>query len=324
MDIRLAPLALNIEQVALSDFFARVILDPTGRINLQDVRVVNTGGLQKSVTRAEPTTASTPVTAPAAEKSAALPPPAQGARDIPPMKIKKLTLQGGHIRYTDNFIKPNYTANLMKFGGVISDLSSDANTSANVNLKGQVNSAPLTVDGKINPLKGDLTMDIKAAVSGMELAPLSPYSGRYIGYGIEKGKLSFDVTYKIENRVLTAQNRLVLEQLTLGEKVESPTATTLPVSFALSLLRKKGVRSSSVASSVTCIGAKSCKSNLGWIPAFAGMTNDQAQHLHENPANPSLKNLHNVFSPVKTGAFPRFAYHLPLATLIHQYSCCLP
>ena len=168
-----------------------------------------------------------------------LPPPAQAARDIPPIKIKKLTLQGGHIRYTDNFITPNYTANLMKFGGVISDLSSEANSSANVNLKGQVNSAPLTVDGKINPLKGDLTMDIKAAVSGMELAPLSPYSGRYIGYGIEKGKLSFDVTYKVENRVLTAQNRLVLEQLTLGEKVESPTATTLPVSFALSLLRDR-------------------------------------------------------------------------------------
>lgn len=238
MDVRLSPLALSIDQIALNDFFARVILDPNGRINLQDIRVVNTGGVQKSVTEAAPTVAPAPV-APVAEKTAVLPPPAKPASDIPPIKIKKLTMQGGHVRFTDNFIKPNYTANLMKFGGVVSGLSSDVNSSANVNLKGEVNSAPLNIDGKINPLKGDLTMDIKAAVQGMELAPLSAYSGRYIGYGIEKGKLSFDVAYKVENRVLTAQNRLVLEQLTLGEKIESPTATTLPVSFALSLLRDR-------------------------------------------------------------------------------------
>lgn len=238
MDVRLSPLALSIDQIALNDFFARVILDPNGRINLQDIRVVNTGGVQKSVTEAAPTVAPAPV-APVAEKTAVLPPPAKTASDIPPIKIKKLTMQGGHVRFTDNFIKPNYTANLMKFGGVVSGLSSDVNSSANVNLRGEVNSAPLNIDGKINPLKGDLTMDIKAAVQGMELAPLSAYSGRYIGYGIEKGKLSFDVAYKVENRVLTAQNRLVLEQLTLGEKIESPTATTLPVSFALSLLRDR-------------------------------------------------------------------------------------
>lgn len=244
MDVRLAPFALSIEQVALSDFFARIILDAKGRINLQDVKVADTGGVQKSVTQAEPNaatnaaTTAAPAAAPAKEKVAVLP-PAKPASDIPPIKIKKLTLQGGHVRFTDNFIKPNYTANLMKFGGVVSGLSSDANSSANVNLKGQVNSAPLEIDGKINPLKGDLTMDIKAAVHGMELAPLSPYSGRYIGYGIEKGKLSFEVAYQVENRVLTAQNRLVLEQLTLGDKIESPTATNLPVNFALSLLRDR-------------------------------------------------------------------------------------
>jgi hypothetical protein len=168
-----------------------------------------------------------------------LPPPTKAASEIPPIKIKKLTLQGGQIRFTDNFIKPNYTANLMKFGGVVSGLSSDVNSNANVDLKGQVNSAPLAIAGSINPLKGDLTMDLKAEVHGMELAPLSPYSGRYIGYGIEKGKLSFEVAYKVQDRVLSAQNRLILEQLTLGDKVENSTAGNLPVNFALALLRDR-------------------------------------------------------------------------------------
>ncbi len=236
MDVRLAPFALSIDQVSLSDFFARIIIDPTGRINLQDVKRSETVG-QKSVTEeSKPTTPNPPV---ATSKTVVLPPPTKAASDIPPIKIKKLTLQGGQIRFTDNFIKPNYTANLMKFGGVVSGLSSDVNSNANVDLKGQVNSAPLAIAGSINPLKGDLTMDLKAEVHGMELAPLSPYSGRYIGYGIEKGKLSFEVAYKVQDRVLSAQNRLILEQLTLGDKVEGSSAGNLPVNFALALLRDR-------------------------------------------------------------------------------------
>jgi hypothetical protein len=234
--VRLAPFALSIDQVSLSDFFARIIIDPTGRINLQDVKRSETVG-QKSVTEeSKPATPNPPV---ASSKTVVLPPPTKPASDIPPIKIKKLTLQGGQIRFTDNFIKPNYTANLMKFGGTVSGLSSDPNSNANVDLKGQVNSAPLAIAGSVNPLKGDLTLDLKAEVHGMELAPLSPYSGRYIGYGIEKGKLSFEVAYKIQDRVLSAQNRLILEQLTLGNKVENSTAGDLPVNFALALLRDR-------------------------------------------------------------------------------------
>ncbi|MNR82683.1 AsmA family protein [compost metagenome] len=236
MDVRLSPFALSIDQVALSDFFARVIIDPTGRINLQDVKRSETVG-QKSVTEEnKPSGTNPPV---ASSKTVVLPPPTKTASEIPPIKIKKLSLQGGQIRFTDNFIKPNYTANLMKFGGVVSGLSSDPNSNANVDLKGQVNSAPLAIAGSINPLKGDLTMDLKAEVHGMELAPLSPYSGRYIGYGIEKGKLSFEVAYKVQDRVLSAQNRLILEQLTLGDKVEGSSAGNLPVNFALALLRDR-------------------------------------------------------------------------------------
>jgi hypothetical protein len=199
--------------------------------------VQRSGDGHKSVTEEEhPETKSS---AKGNTKTAVLPEPAKTAGNMPPIKIGKLILRKGQVRFTDNFIKPNYTANLMNFGGTVSGLSSDPNSNANVDLKGLVNSAPLAVSGRVNPLKGDLSLDLHAEVHGMEMAPLSPYSGRYIGYGIEKGKLSFEVNYKVENRVLTAQNRLILEQLTLGDKVESPNAVNLPVSFALALLRDR-------------------------------------------------------------------------------------
>mgnify|MGYP006181910487 CR=1 FL=1 len=80
---------------------------------------------------------------------------------------------------------------------------------------------------------------MKASARGIELAPLSPYSGKYVGYGIEKGKLSVSIAYKIENDQLTAQNNVVLDQLTFGAPVDSPDAIKAPILLAVSLLKDR-------------------------------------------------------------------------------------
>jgi hypothetical protein len=69
------------------------------------------------------------------------------------------------------------------------------------------------------------------------MTSLSPYSAKYAGYAIEKGKMSLFVKYKIENRQLVAENRVFLDQLTFGEAVDSPDATKLPVTLAVALLK---------------------------------------------------------------------------------------
>ncbi|MBS3907768.1 MAG: DUF748 domain-containing protein [Syntrophaceae bacterium] len=67
----------------------------------------------------------------------------------------------------------------------------------------------------------------------------TPYSGKYVGYTIEKGKLSFDLAYLINKKKLDSQNHIFLDQFTLGEKVESPQATKLPVKLAIALLKDR-------------------------------------------------------------------------------------
>jgi len=99
--------------------------------------------------------------------------------------------------------------------------------------------APVEIRGKVNPLAKDLFLDLKATVRDIELGPLTPYSAKYVGYAIEKGKMSFDVAYKIEHRKLTAANRLVLNQLTFGGRIESPQAIKLPVLLAVALLKDR-------------------------------------------------------------------------------------
>ena len=227
INAQLNPFSLSIEQVALNDFFARVIVNPDGRINLQNIIGAN------NPPAATPTTA----TAPDQQAPASTVTTASSAEKVAPIKIGKVTLQGGEVKFSDNYIKPHYSADLAKLGGIVSALSSDASSTASVDLRGEVNEAPLTIVGQINPLKGDLFLDLKADVKGMELSPFTPYSEKYVGYGIEKGKLSFEVNYHVADRQLKADNHLTLDQLTFGEKVDNPEATHLPVQLAVALLR---------------------------------------------------------------------------------------
>ncbi|MBI4739980.1 MAG: DUF748 domain-containing protein [Betaproteobacteria bacterium] len=221
IDVRHNPDSLSVGDVALADFFARVIVSPEGKLNL--LQMVRRDG------RAAAPAGGAPVVA------------GDGKAVAPPtVSIGKVTVQGGSVRFTDNFIKPNYSANLKQIGGRVSGLSSAADSSAEVDLRGSYdNVAPLSITGRINPLSAKPTLDVQADIKGLELTPLSPYAGKYAGYAIDKGKLSVSVKYKIENNRLEAENRLFVDQLTFGDPVDSPDATKLPVLLAVSLLKNR-------------------------------------------------------------------------------------
>ncbi len=229
----LEPFQLRIGEITLGDFYSRLILGADGKMNLQKLAVQP----EEKKAEAEP--------APKAEEKAAPPKadekPAPPAADSAPPKaisIGKINLRGGNINFSDFFVKPNYSANLTSVEGSISELKPE--TPGDLDLKAKLDeAAPVDVKGKINPLSKDLFLDIVADAREIELSPMTPYSAKYVGYGIEKGKLSFNVKYKLENRKLSAENKIILNQLTFGEKIESPTATKLPVLLAVALLKDR-------------------------------------------------------------------------------------
>jgi hypothetical protein len=208
MDLSLRPLALSVGEVALSDFYARLIVSPQGRLNLMDI-----------VRRPEGTAS-------------------EDRKEAMPIRIGKVGLQGGTVNFSDYFVKPNYTARLTRIGGRVTGLSSEAGTVADLELRGTYGShAPVEVLAKLNPLAAKTYLDLKGEVRGVDLTTLSTYSGKYAGYAIEKGKLSLYVTYHLEQNRLTADNRVFLDQLTFGDRVDSPDATSLPVKLAIALLK---------------------------------------------------------------------------------------
>ena len=248
VDVSFNPLSITVGEIALSDFFARVIVSPEGRLNL--TQIVRQDGVAASpVPSPEVAAAQADAAANAnkvenkgeGEASAPVPAKSANAAPLPPIRIDKITLQGGNVRFTDNFVKPNYTANLKKVGGNVTQLSSTPGTIASLELRGSYNNiAPLTISAKINPLLAKPYLDLQAEVKGVELTSLSTYAAKYAGYAIEKGKLSLTVNYKIENDELQAQNRVFIDQLTFGDtRSDSPDATSLPVKLAVSLLKNR-------------------------------------------------------------------------------------
>ena len=219
------PLSVRAKKVALADFFAHVIIQPGGRLNFQEI--TDTGQPTKPAGQPKP--------APAPAKTEPAAPNA--ASDV---QIAEVTLQGGRVDFQDRTLNPSYSSTMTEIGGRVTGLSSVETSLADVELRGKMNdSAPLEITGKVNPLKQDLFVDLRARFTGMDLSPTSPYARKYVGYVIEKGKLSFDLKYLIDKNKLNSENKVFIDQFTFGEKVDSPDATGLPVKLAVALLKDR-------------------------------------------------------------------------------------
>lgn len=240
------PTRVSIAGIALSDFYSRLIVERDGTFNVQGI-------VEKGPAAGAPDNAAGSGTgdagsaAPAAAGGQALPgSPGAGAPGAPsepapaPVTIGVVTLQGGTVSFSDRYIKPAFSATMAEIGGRVSGLSSEAEQTADLDLRGRLGSgAPLEISGKINPLSRDLFVDATVAFKDIDLSPMTPYAGKYLGYGIQKGKLTLSLRYLIARRKLDATNKVFIDQFTLGERVESPDATKLPVSLAVSLLKNR-------------------------------------------------------------------------------------
>jgi len=241
LDAGSAPLRAGMDEIAISNFFVRALLTSEGRLNLNDVlksEQDHEAAAQAKATESK-SAAPKPEDAPKTQQAAA-PTPQTAPRQTAPgpapeIRIGRIVLKNGNINFTDRFIKPHYTANLTDLSGQIGGLK--AGTMTDVVIRGKVDrTGPLDISGKLDPLGPVLNLDIRAKATGIEMAGLSPYSGRYVGYAIEKGKLSVDVHYTVEANKLKAENKIFLDQLTFGKKVDHPGAMNVPVNLLVALL----------------------------------------------------------------------------------------
>ncbi len=170
-----------------------------------------------------------------------VPQPKSASKDSsPPLQVRigGVTIKDGSADFADNSLKPGFATNIQSLEGGIGTLDTAASKPADIHLAGKVDRfAPVEIKGRLDPLDPLQQLDVTAYFRQVELTTLSPYTGKFAGYAVRKGRLDLDLQYRIDDGKLQAQNHVVLDQLELGERVDSKDAVDLPVRLAVALLK---------------------------------------------------------------------------------------
>ncbi len=144
----------------------------------------------------------------------------------------------GNANFADFTVEPDFQIAMEQLNGFIKGSSSDPASRSDLELDGQVDRyAPVRIAGQLNLLSPATYIDIEGDFSNIDLTSFNPYSTKFIGYQIAKGKLSIDTSYKVEDNQLAALHAVKVDQLEFGEKIDSPDAIGLPVKLAVALLK---------------------------------------------------------------------------------------
>ncbi|MCD5980470.1 DUF748 domain-containing protein [Pseudomonas quasicaspiana] len=208
--------SLNIAKVNLEQPYARFMINNDRTTNIDDLLIPQPADKK-----------------PVAKTSAS-------ARKEKPLGIRigEVNINDGSANFADFSLTPNFATAVQQLNGRIGTLDNRQSNPATVNVNGKVDRyAPVTIKGSLNPFDPMSALDIATSFKRVELTTLTPYSGKFAGYRIRKGRLNLDLHYKITKGQLKAENKVVVEQLELGEKVDSPDAVDLPLRLAVALLK---------------------------------------------------------------------------------------
>lgn len=220
LEYQSTPAQLSIDEIYARQPYSRFIINADRSTNVQRVLRLQTGAAGES-----------------AENPNAESRPTQTRLRT---RVKKVRVDNGSAFFADYSVEPSFSTGIVKLNGDVSGLSSANQTRAKVKLAGSVdNHAPVSIDGEVNFLAADAYSDLAMNFRNMELTTFNPYSGKFAGYSIAKGKLSTELRYRIENRKLDAQHHIVIDQLEFGPATGSKDAVPLPIKFAVSLLKDR-------------------------------------------------------------------------------------
>ena len=154
------------------------------------------------------------------------------------IRIGGVTINDGSANFADFSLTPSFATAVQQMNGRIGVLDNQKPQAASVDIQGKVDRyAPMSIKGKLTPFDPLNSLDIATSFKNVELTTITPYSGKFAGYRIRKGRLNLDLHYRIEKGQLNAENKVLVENLQLGERVDSPDAVDLPIRLAVALLK---------------------------------------------------------------------------------------
>jgi len=245
--VRVRPEALNIEELKVDGLGAKLVIYADKSINLKKILKSEATASPTVMSSATPSTTPTPgVSAGLSHEPAHLPlaagekPDEKVANPGPPtrMTIDRIRVENSELEFADLSLALPFGTRIHDFNGAFNGISTEPGTAAQLEFDGQVDEYGLArAVGQLNLFDPTDFMDIKVVFRNVEMTRLTPYTATFVGRKIDSGKLSLDLEYKIKSRQLLGENQIIMDKLTLGERVESPTAKNLPLDLAIAILQ---------------------------------------------------------------------------------------
>ncbi|WP_454774713.1 DUF748 domain-containing protein [Janthinobacterium tructae] len=203
------------------------VVEPNAQLIIENDRSLNA---QRLLVKApEPAQPAAPVTAAAAT-------PAPDAAF--PVRVRRVRLQNAKLDFADLSLRPQFAAKIYELNGVVTGLSTKRDARSQIELDGRIDEFGLArVRGQLNPFAPTDNTDLNVVFKNVDMVSASPYTMKFAGYKVAEGKISLDLQYKVRNRQLDGTNQIVLDKLTLGERIDSPDALKLPLELALAILK---------------------------------------------------------------------------------------
>ncbi len=176
------------------------------------------------------TAAATPATAPAAT--------GDDEEDGVAIQIRRIDIKQGVLDFSDDSLGGGFATSIREFNGTVNGISSDRGSRSQVALEGRVDEFGYAkVTGSLNPFLPRDRSTARVEFRNLDVAKVTPYAVRFAGYKIASGRMSLDLNYRVRNNLIEGDNKILLEQFTLGEKVDTPGALNLPLELAIALLK---------------------------------------------------------------------------------------
>ena len=216
--------SLGVDEIKFTGLETSVVVNSNGVLNVQ------------ALLNQKPAVASSNVVNAAAS-------PAPSIIESFPVKVAALIFEKCSFRAADQSLAPHFDTSIQEFNGTVRDIILPGLHRAGVDIRGRVSElAPFEVTGSITPDPKNPFVDLKLTMKNDDLTPFTPYTEKFAGYPLNKGKLAFDLAYKIENRKLQGSNTITIDQFTFGPRNNSSNATKLPVKLAVALLKDRNGR----------------------------------------------------------------------------------
>jgi Domain of Unknown Function (DUF748) len=138
-----------------------------------------------------------------------------------PVEIGMFVIEEGHAQFVDRTTTPPFTESISRLALTIEGFSSTPGRRARISTQAVIGgTSAFDLKGEIAPF-GEVYADLAGELRDFKLTSVNPYADPMIAWAMKTGQLALKVHYRVEKNQLTADNEIIVRNLTVAPTRQS-------------------------------------------------------------------------------------------------------